>query len=61
MAEFATNNQQVSATKATLFFGNYGFHPQFDTHLVPLNSSPQTINAKFFANTLADLYDFLRI
>lgn len=60
MAEFAANNQEASTTQVTPFFVNYAFHPCFDSHLTPLDHSPQAIDAKNLANTMADLHDFLR-
>lgn len=46
--------------KATPCFVNYCFHPGFNSHLAPSDNSPQALNAKSFANTMADLNDFLR-
>lgn len=60
MAEFAVKNQETSATMATLFFANYAFHPHFNTHLAPVDSSPQAHDAQSFANTIANFHDFLR-
>lgn len=60
IAEFAANDQDASTTKATPFFANYGFHTRFDSHPVPVDNSPQALDANNFANTMAALHGFLQ-
>lgn len=60
MAEFAANNHESAATKATPFFGHYGFHPRFIHSVPPVDRLPQSLDAKAFATTMNDLQDHLR-
>ena len=60
MAEFAANNQVSATTKATPFFSNYGFHPNFTISIKPCAKNTTGLNAKDFAIKMKDLHDYLR-
>jgi len=63
MAEFAANNQESATTRVSPFCANYGYHPRFNLDLARQHGrhSPQVIDAKGFANRMADLNSHLQV
>lgn len=55
MAEFAANNQVSTATNATPFFANNGYHPRLNYDHLTRTTTPQSKDAKKFANIMLDL------
>jgi hypothetical protein len=59
MAEFSANNQVSASTKATPFFGNYGFHLRLTVTIKPLDRTPPSNNAKNFTSKIKELHEHL--
>lgn len=60
MPEFAVHNHESSATKASPFFGNYGFHTRFTHSVPPADPFPQSLDTNTFTRTMNQFQDFLR-